>query len=364
MKKTFDYTTNRFLARMAGDSAPPSDLLRCPAEEMETVRRFGRERLSEILGIDRFSRYRIPLRFEMDRQWRGEYGTIEKYAVSGLSDLDFPIYVLRPQDRAVSCSKGASGAGGREKTVLYLHGHDDLGVMGALIKRDDKIRYHKMLPLLLQERGYTVAAPELAGFGETGGGCFQNASQLLLCGLPLAGLRTVQAQTAIDFIGEAGLPQDITLFGVSGGGLTAAMLHALERRHERTILAAYANTYQGSILKKEHCIENYIPGILTVGDSWQILSLGAPRPLFAVNGRYDRGFSIEGSETAFAGLKQVYERMGAKENFKGTIFEGKHEICAEEVLGWLDGQDRCDCSGKTSRGTMTCEQDRTVPSDR
>lgn len=52
------------------------------------------------------------------------------------------------------------------KTVLYLHGHDPLGVKGAFTIYADKEPYHKNISLKMTKVGFRVVMPELMGQGE------------------------------------------------------------------------------------------------------------------------------------------------------------------------------------------------------
>lgn len=329
------YTTNTFLEDCLKDVRPKKNMVTCRLPEIHEVQMEGRQRLGEVLGIPRlYALSEEPVSsHEEERERFNGYERI-RYTVGGIRHLPFPIYVLKPLK-----SNGI--------TILYLHGHDDLGVMGALTERHDKERYHHLLPLELVSRGYTVAAPECMGFGEcryiasgmekNGSGCFLNAGILSMCGLTLAGVRTVQTQKAIGFIRKEGLPDAIVLFGVSGGAMTANMVNALDDGRLRgTVLAAYPNSYEDSIFRKEHCVENYVPDICSVGDSYEIMGLGAPRPLLVVNGDSDRGFTLDGTRHAIAYLRKVYERMGKDDCFNGVVFEGKHEINVKHVLAWME----------------------------
>lgn len=75
---------------------------------------------------------------------------IDKYRVDAIDGLQFPVYHVKPEKP-------------NGKKILFLHGHDDLGIMGALLERHDKVRYHKMIPLKLAKEGYDVYAPEFIG---------------------------------------------------------------------------------------------------------------------------------------------------------------------------------------------------------
>lgn len=330
------YKTNSFLEALVEKVKPQKDLLTCLKEEIEGEKEAKKSQLSQILHLNElFQFFGEPLAYWEEKREEGEYYQQVKYTVKGIKHLPFPVYVLKPNK-------------GNGKTVLYLHGHDDLGIMGALLERYDKERYHHRFPVLLAKLGYTVVAPECMGFGEgyyehleeepiKKSGCFINEGILSMCGFNIIGIRTMQVIKTIDFILGEQLPKDITVFGVSGGALTGTMVSVLDKRIKRTALAAYVNSYKGSILKKEHCIENYIPGIFKMGDSYEILALAAPKPLLIVNGKYDRGFTLEGSIKAIAYLEKVYERMNQKDCFKGMLFEGGHEISVSDVVKWLEG---------------------------
>lgn len=329
------YKTNNFLEDLTKKVKPHKNLLTCLEKEIECEKEAKKVQLRHVLRLDElFQLFSEPLVYnEEKREIKENYIEI-KYSVNGIRNLPFPVYVLKPLK-------------GNGKTVLYLHGHDDMGVVGALLERHDKERFHHMLPILLAQLGYTVVAPECMGFGEgyyqyseekpsEKSGCFMNVGILSMCGFNIIGVRTMQVMKTIDFILGEQLPEDITIFGVSGGALTGTMAGVLDNRVKRVALAAYPNSYKESILKKDHCIENYIPGIFQMGDSYEILSLAAPKPLLVINGKYDRGFTIEGSIEAIEYLEKVYERINRKNHFKGILFEGKHEISVSNVIEWLE----------------------------
>ncbi|MFQ9509546.1 MAG: alpha/beta hydrolase family protein [Lachnospiraceae bacterium] len=328
------YTTNTFLSSLINEAKSKQDLLNCLEDEINKVQESMKDRLIHTLRLNELKqKWEKSLDYEeVDRERYEDFERI-KYTIKGIEKLPFPLYVLKPDK-------------GNGKTILYLHGHDDMGIMGALIKRNDKERYHFMLPLTLAKLGYTVVAPECMGFGESyyefvkgepaKSGCFMNTTILSMCGFNIIGVRVLQVIKSMDFVQAEKLPEDMTLFGVSGGALTGTMVSVLDTRIKRIALAAYPNSYEDSILRKEHCIENYIPGIYQVGNSYQILSLVAPRPLLVLNGKYDRGFPIEGTEKAIAHLKQVYVRLHAQKNFAGILFDGKHEISVPHVISWLE----------------------------
>lgn len=334
MELNTNYLTNEFLEYLWKQMQPEDDLLNCAKGKIPEIRKDRIMQLKKVLKVEELQNLlNIDITYDIEQKFESMGIQILKYKVNAIRNLSFPVYHLQPVH-----AKG--------KTILYLHGHDDLGVMGGLLERYDKVRYHKMIPLLLAKAGYDVIAPEEIGFGEarfydfpTGteklNGCIINSDYLTLAGFSLAGFRAYQTMRTLDFAQKLEKIEEFTAFGVSGGGMTCQHTSVLDARISRIIVACYANTYKRSILAKEHCLENYVHGILSVGESYQLLSLVAPKPLLTVNGLEDRGFPKAGSETAFEYLKKVYDRMGASQNYKGILFEGKHEVNEKIILDWL-----------------------------
>lgn len=330
------YNTNNFLKYYYNKIQPKKDLLSYNTEEFESVKLKRIELLKQILKLDELKECfdKNKLTFEIENNFESMGIQVDKYNIDGIEQLPFPVYHVKPSN-----PKG--------KTILYLHGHDDIGIMGALLERYDKVRYHKMIPLKLAKEGYDVYAPELLGLGEARfegfpkgtanvAGCLPNSNYLTLMGFSLGGFRVYQIIKTLDFMEEIGQEDKCCVFGVSGGGMSAQQILAIDNRIDSGIVACYSNTYDNSILAKEHCVCNYVPGLLRLGDSAQLLALAAPKKLFTVNGEFDRGFPKEGSETAFNYLQKIYEKIGQASNYSSELIMGKHEIDEDVIINWLN----------------------------
>lgn len=328
------YGTNEFLENLYKEVQPKLNLKNCELSEVEAIRKEEVRKLKAILKLDELEQLvGCEPTFELEDNLESMGIQVDKYKLSAIKGLDFPVYHLKPNNP-------------NGKAILFLHGHDDLGVMGAIMERYDKVRYHKMIPAKLAKEGYEVFAPEEIGLGEASfsdfprgsekvAGCVPNAHYLTLAGFSIAGFRAYQSVKTLDMMEQFGIKDDITVFGISGGGMTAQHMFAMDERINYGMITCYPNTYYNSILAKEHCICNYIPGILTVGDSAALLSLGAPKKLLAANGIWDKGFPQAGSEKAFEYLQDVYERLGVSENFEGKLIENGHAIDEDLVIDWL-----------------------------
>ncbi len=328
------YQTNDFLEMVYEDARAKTDLLRCTEEEIPAYQKEIKTKLENCLHIAKLDQaYGCKMTYKKESDFETFQVSVEKYELSAIKRLPFPVYVLRPDQP-------------NGRAVLYCHGHDDLGIMGALLERHDKIRYHKNLPVLLAKAGFTVVAPEFAGFGESDyfgfpegkqprGGCFAHMAFLTAAGYSIGGLRVLQAIKTLDFMEAVGIGKDVIGFGVSGGGMVCEYTGVLDQRITAMAISCYASLYRNSILYKEHCVDNYVPGILQVGESHEILSAFAPKPLLTINGTKDRAFPLAGTQIAFPFLEKVYQRLGGR--YTGVIFEGKHEINEEKVLEWFAG---------------------------
>jgi dienelactone hydrolase len=257
---------------------------------------------------------------------------IDKYEMAAAAELLVPVYVLRP--------KNPNG-----RAVLYLHGHDSFGIMGALTQCEES-PYHKFMPIKLAQRGYTVYAPELFGFGEayladypagTGGtgGCSPISDWLFDCGFSMAGVRVFEALRTADFMESQGTSR-CAVAGISGGGLVTTFTAALDDRLAAVVCSGYPNLYKTSTLAMDHCVDNFVPGMLTIGESPDVLGLAAPKPLLAINGDKDPIFPIDGSKAAFARLSEIYAAFGAGGALECVLFDGVHEFDVERVSEWLD----------------------------
>lgn len=144
------------------------------------------------------------------------------------------------------------------------------------------------------KQGFVVAAPEVLGFGdrrlaedlksgEPGrNSCFRLSAALLMTGQTMAGCRIYETMRALDYLQQRDEVdgERIGIMGISGGGLVAGFTAALDERISSAVVSGYANTFQDSILTRNHCLDNYIPGILLEAEMPDLLGLIAPRGLF------------------------------------------------------------------------------------
>ncbi|MFL5802247.1 MAG: alpha/beta hydrolase family protein, partial [Roseiflexaceae bacterium] len=257
-----------------------------------------------------------------------------------------PCYVLTPR-----------AAGAPLRPVIALHGH---GLAGArplvgLAEGSDEIEsmraqnndYARQLAL----RGFMVFAPVLRGFAERmeeaplretsnriwSSSCWVQSVNAMLLGKTLLGLRVWDVMRLIDYIRtRPERPADtIGCVGFSGGATVALFSAALDQRIACTVLNSYFNTFRDSIMAIEHCLCNYVPGILEYAEMADIAGLIAPRPLLVVSGLDDPIFPAEGTRRALAALRPIYELLGAPERLDDDLFAGGHRWNGAKAYDWL-----------------------------
>ncbi|MEW9700525.1 dienelactone hydrolase family protein [Paenibacillus sp. SI8] len=273
----------------------------------------------------------------------------ERVEIQTYKGLTMPIYVLLPK-RASERPRPA---------VIALHGHgygsrELVGLSPDDQERQEGEGIHKHFALSLVRRGFVVIVPELLGFGERKldedalqdtsiedrrkSSCYKLSSYLTHLGETLAGIRTYEVLRVVDYAQSRPDVQTggVGSMGLSGGAFVGYLAAALDERFRAVVLSGYTNTYKDShFFTRQHCLCDYIPGIVELGDMPDIVSLIAPRALYLETGKEDPLFPLHGVLAAAEILEARYEALGVKENFEVEIFDGKHEISGAHAYDWL-----------------------------
>jgi dienelactone hydrolase len=123
--------------------------------------------------------------------------------------------------------------------------------------------------------------------------------------------------------------------GISGGGLTSFFTACLDTRVAACVVSGYFNTFADSILAMDHCVDNYVPGLLDVAEMPDLAGLIAPRPLFCESGTRDPIFPLPAFERATARAREIYAAFGVAEHFGAEIFDGDHRFHGEGAFAFL-----------------------------
>ncbi len=309
------------------------------ADEIKIAAEEIREKAKNVFGIEK-----IPCKTEilapvtLYTEKRKGY-EIKALSVEICKNLNMLCYLLIPEKKNGFGVVAVCGHGYGVRQILRQ------GKNGKYRKINFFDNYQKNFAEALVLRGNTVIAFEPVAFGKARlkkdsrkpfyiSSCETVSMHSLMYGFTTASLRIYQAQRCIDLLSAEGLSH-FGIMGISGGGLVALYTALLDSRIERTVVSGYVNTFGTSVLSRWHCTDNYIPGLLGIGDMYDFAAALAPRPLLLECGKKDKLFSIDGSLEAIRRISAVYERLGARENFSADIHSGKHEISGALSFGFF-----------------------------
>ena len=289
-----------------------------------------RSLLREVIGLSKLDALQvIPPTWQTVEEREFDGYTREEVAAEPLPGLRMPIYILTPPHYT--------------RTIIYCHGHGQ----GAEEAVDERYTsdYQACLPITLARAGYRVIVPELMGFNrvvlkeynrEYERGCYANSTRLLMSGVTMTAVRVRQVEEIINIVNHGHAARPI-IAGISGGGLVTAYTAALRQDIAGAFISCYANTFKASIMSLYHCIDNYVPNILSVGEEPDIIALACPTPLLISAGDEDDIFPVAAAREAIKAVCNVYRRCGAEQNVTMEIFHGGHRISTEALLPWLSG---------------------------
>ena len=285
---------------------------------------------------------RTPLRFQ----------TVEKRNYPGYRREKF-VFESRPGVGVLGYLLTPRGKKAPHATVVCVPGHgrgvdDIVGIDETGKDRSVKPFYEYDFALQVVEHGMAAVAIEPMAFGcrrdalnkEKGlkqSACQPSAGSALLLGETMIGWRVWDVMRTIDWI-ETRPELDakrVGCLGISGGGTCAQFSSALDLRIKAAFVSGYLNTFRDSIMSVSHCIDNYVPGILSWAENYDVASLIAPRFFFSEGGTRDPIFPVHATREAFAKVKRVYEVFGVPARAQQEIFDGVHEFHGKQGLPFL-----------------------------
>lgn len=254
----------------------------------------------------------------------------EKWYIWTEPDVPLPVVILIPKNKT-----------GKLPLVITPHGHSKNTEMYAGIASNEEetkmmVEGERDVAVQAVKEGYIAIAPTTRGFGETRiedelksdklSSCRNLLLHDLMTGRTPIGDRVWDMSRLIDWALK-NLPVDpkrIAMTGNSGGGTVTLFAAACDTRIAVAVPGCYFCTFKGSIMAINHCECNYIPGILGLGEMYDVAGLIAPRPFCSISGRIDDIFPITETQFAFEKLKKIYAAAGVPGNCELFIGEGGH----------------------------------------
>lgn len=339
LRQTFD--TNRYEAHLhARTSRRYAYTQPLESGDWDGWRRELRAALAERLGLKRIREASsgTPFSPRLAKKVREMNYTLEKGYVTSEPGIEIPFYLLLP----------ASGEG-PFPLVLTPHGHVRRGKeiytgrYESEREREETEANEHDIALQAVAAGYAVIAPDVRGFAEMARAedmavgrtrsCDELQRRALLYGRTLIGERVHDLGVLIDY--AVTRPEidtrTIIVTGDSGGGTVTLFAAALDDRISIAVPGSYFCLFRDSIVKLRHCSCNIIPGIMELGEMYDIAALIAPKPLLVVHGKQDDIYPIQGTREAFAHVRRVYEELGYPERCELYEGEGGHRYYKARV---------------------------------
>ncbi len=308
--------------------------------QAEAWQRKLRAKLIELLGG--FPRERTAL----------QYQSIERRQFPGYQREKF-VFMSRPGVAVAGYLLTPASSKPPYTPVICIPGHgrgvdDIVGIDEHGFDRTDKAGYQHDFAIQVVEHGLAAVAIEPMGFGcrrdaasmKKGPGhtsCQPSAGAALLFGQTMIGWRVWDVMRTVDWMEQrADLDAGkVGCVGISGGGTCTQFAAALDTRIKAAFISGYLNTFRDSILSIEHCIDNYVPGILNWAESYDVAGLIAPRFLFSEGGDKDPIFPVAATRASFRNVQKVYQVFGSADNARQEIFSGDHFFHGVEGLPFL-----------------------------
>lgn len=302
-----------------------------------------RQKVRDVLAIENIPLKTAELKPEILKTEKRKNYSVSTMNVEICEGLKMLCYVLEPEGKAKSGIVAFCGHGYGCRQIIRQSKNGKYRILNFLDN------YQKNFAEALAEDGHLVIVPEPIGFGEAklkkdfikpfySSSCDTLSHHSLLYGFSVASMRVYQVQICVDILEKKYNADEIGIMGISGGGLVALYSSCVDDRISKTCVCGYINTFKTSVLRMWHCPDNYIPGLMKIGDMYDFASALAPKKLMMEFGTEDKLFPIEGSRLAKERIESVYNTMGCPKNFYGIEFKGKHEVYLPSALKFF-GED-------------------------
>ncbi|MBQ8525916.1 MAG: hypothetical protein IJ460_04285 [Clostridia bacterium] len=298
-------------------------------ENYETWRLSAREKLSGLLGMDKFEKVAPEMIIEYEKKLDG--ATEIRFSFQSEPGYRVPCHMFLPD--------------GVEKppVMICLQGHSTgmhISLGRPKYPRDEELIYGGDRDFCVRavKEGFAAIAVEQRNFGECGGDengthCLESSMTALIMGRTTIGERVWDISRLIDVIEtEFAHRTDtgtICCMGNSGGGTATAYAAALEDRIVLAMPSCAMCTYKDSIGAMHHCTCNYVPDMALYFDMGDIMAMACPKYYVQVSGIEDNIFPLSGAEEVFEKGRQAYISNGFAEKCTLVKGNGGHRFYAD-----------------------------------
>ncbi len=313
------------------------------ADELVSWQNAFRARLIEALGIARLrERGDCALAPHREEVVELEECVRELWTIESEPGFRIPFYLMRPHSQE-----------GPLPLILAPHGHGSghLPYVGLCESEEDRrkaVEGQRDIGFQAVRNGYIAIVPVLRAYhrmalqswGKESPGrntCTSQQMLALLFGRTLIGERCHDLSRLVDYaLAREDICGDrVAITGNSGGGTMSLFAAAVDRRIGVAIPSCYFCTFEASIGSMHHCACNFVPGIMRLGEMYDIAGLIAPRPLLVVSGEKDPIFPVEAVRFAFEEVKRIYSIAGADERCRLYVGSEGHRYYKKPVWPFI-----------------------------
>lgn len=292
----------------------------CDVSSFREWQIWARNKLSQLLGMDKFEKVDLDLNIEYQTKLDG--ATEIRFTYQSEAGYRVPCHMLLPD--------------GIEKppVMICLQGHSK-GMhisLGRPKFEGDKNTINggdRDFCVQAVKEGFAAIALEQRNFGECGGDengprCLDASMVALLMGRTTIGERVWDVSRLIDVIQsqfhDVVNADTICCMGNSGGGTATAYVAALEDRITLAMPSCAMCTFKDSIGAMSHCSCNYVPHIAEYFDMDDLMAMAYPKFYVQVSGKDDNIFPLFAAEKVFEKGKRAYDAFG--EGYRCTLIRG------------------------------------------
>ena len=300
-------------------------------EDYKLWKKTAREKLSQLLGMDKFTMVNPSVQTEFDKT---ENGVREiRFTFESEKGYRVPCHIMLPQ--------------GVEKppVMICLQGHSTgmhISLGRPKYEGDEKLMNGGDRDFCVRavKEGYAAIALEQRNFGECGGSekgprCFESSLTSLIMGRTTIGERVWDVSRLIDVLetefADIVNTSRIACMGNSGGGTATIYVAALEDRICLAMPSCAMCTYKDSIGAMEHCACNYVPNIALYFEMSDLIAMACPKYYIQVSGIEDPIFPVAAAEEVFADGKKAYDANGVSNRCTLVKGRGGHRFYADDA---------------------------------
>ena len=293
-----------------------------------------REKLMELVGIKNIEKNACPLNLQIESEEQKDGYKQIRFVFESEKGAFVPCYLLIPDT-----------GNGKYPVAITLQGHST-GFHNSvgIVKYEQDVPYQPRGQFAIQavRNGFIALAIEQRGMGERrptarhqrgANMCEYTAHIALLLGRTILGERMWDVSKAIDVLSQFSQCDldKIVLTGNSGGGTMTYYASCYDERIKVAVPSCAFCSYERSIMNWFHCSCNFIPHAYEWFEMQDLACLIAPRNLVVVAGELDEIFPIDGVETGYKTVKEIYQKEGASNNCRLVKTPKAHWWC-EDII--------------------------------